>query len=309
MTGVDPTEQPGVLGKWEFDAAADADWLWQFELFYAAYQAPLLRYVRSLTVREQLSEVEVDTEAVVNVTMTLAALRWPMLDRPAGWIYTVAATFIRQACRRRRIRWENIAVRPGWTSTHIPARQVPEQLLAIESLLAELPLHQRLAVFLTAAGWSGDEIAEVLGCAPSTVYVHVSRGRSQLRPNEQLCHLVAPNYESIADIASTRHHYFPSCLMVVYPSVPDRHGPVPAHGRRPLRGPHRSRRDVGGGHRSARWYRPGTRRTPPRHAVRRRAWSPPGGPPHRARAPTRRALDHHANPLPGRVRVSNLPAA
>jgi RNA polymerase sigma-70 factor (ECF subfamily) len=214
---VDPTEQPGALGAWLLDpkAAGIDAWEWQFELFDTAYRPALLKFVKRVAKDRWLADSELDAEAVVNVTMFRAAARWPQLDRPARWIYTVAANMVRQAYRNRLRRRETTAVLPGWSSTGAcgPAvavaatrtadgrrdggfdaearERVEDDVLdliepgAATAALADLPVQQRVATYLfDVERWSARQIAEVLGCAEATVPVHVRRGRGRMR--EQL---------------------------------------------------------------------------------------------------------------------------
>jgi RNA polymerase sigma-70 factor (ECF subfamily) len=57
-----------------------------------------------------------------------------------------------------------------------------DALLGLPAALAELPARQRWAVALCdLLDLSSDQAASILGVAPSTVRVHLSRGRSRLR--------------------------------------------------------------------------------------------------------------------------------
>lgn len=58
-----------------------------------------------------------------------------------------------------------------------------EQQAQVASALASLPLEQRAALVLVdMEGWSVQDAAEMLGCAPGTVKSRCSRGRARLAP-------------------------------------------------------------------------------------------------------------------------------
>jgi len=62
-----------------------------------------------------------------------------------------------------------------------PDDPAPERVLE-HPLLRRLGPKERLALFLwSQEGYSGEEIASVLGCAPSTAHVHIYRARVRLK--------------------------------------------------------------------------------------------------------------------------------
>jgi len=82
------------------------------------------------------------------------------------------------------------AVRPAdaWPEQDVPARgpdpiAARELAIDLEAALQTLPSEQRAALVLVDMyGWSVDDAAEVLDCAPGTVKSRCSRGRARLLP-------------------------------------------------------------------------------------------------------------------------------
>jgi RNA polymerase sigma factor (sigma-70 family) len=202
---VDPTDGDGVLGEWQFDPAAPehAGWRDQYAAFDQTNRPGLLQF----TERMGMSETQQSPEAVVQVALTKAALRWPevaAMDNPRAWVYTVAANLVRKAYANSKKMREERAVQPGWTSAaargpavaveavhrvDVEARdRVEDDVLdrlepgAAIAALADLRLEQRMAVHLfDVEGFSGREVAEVLGCTPEKVTSLLRGGRSTLR--------------------------------------------------------------------------------------------------------------------------------
>lgn len=118
-----------------------------------------------------------DAEAVAQDAFEKALSRWERVrdyDRPGAWIRRIA---IRDAVRsaRRRSKHDPLGMDP---IVH------PEPLtdrLDLDRALLSLPINQRAAVALHhLLGWPTAEIADALGCAESTVRVHLHRGRRAL---------------------------------------------------------------------------------------------------------------------------------
>ncbi len=147
------------------------------DLFHREY-ASIVRTVVAITGSPETAE-DVVQEAFVR-----AFARWRRvrrLDAPGAWVRRVA---IRVAVRRhgrdvRRPELERVveaSTRTGGESTAAADRQ-----LDVLSALATLPARQRAAVVLHHLDDRPvAEVAELLGCAPATVKVHLHRGRQRL---------------------------------------------------------------------------------------------------------------------------------
>jgi RNA polymerase sigma factor (sigma-70 family) len=94
------------------------------------------------------------------------------MENPVGYLYRVGQSRTRQ--RRRVLR----RVRDGADGMVDP----PEVEPGLAGALRSLSDAQRAAVFLVhGCDWSHAQVAEVLGCSPSTVSTHVQRGMARLR--------------------------------------------------------------------------------------------------------------------------------
>ena len=110
----------------------------------------------------------VDTEDAVQDAFAQAYLKWSavsVMERPATWVYVVAARRFRRTLRRsHRL--------PG--PRHTPPTGDGEDSIVgnvdIERLLAGLPLRQRATIVLRyLADLSVADVARALHCAPGTV--------------------------------------------------------------------------------------------------------------------------------------------
>jgi RNA polymerase sigma-70 factor, ECF subfamily len=145
-----------------------------FEAFFAEQYESVFRGL-SVAFRDPLLAEEAAQEA-----FTRAYVRWDHvkgMERPAGWVYVVAA---RVALRRRRPpRDESITPRPGAQSME---DQVVDRL-TMQRAIGELPERQRLALVLRHYGdLPLDEIARAMGCALGTVKstLHAAHTRLQV---------------------------------------------------------------------------------------------------------------------------------
>ena len=132
-----------------------------FEAFFAEQYESVFRGL-TVAFRDPLLAEESAQEA-----FTRAYVRWEhvhAMERPAGWVYVVAA---RVALRKRRPpRGESPVSRSG-------AQSMEEEVvdrLTMQRAIAELPERQRLALVLRHYGdLPLDEIANAMGCALGTV--------------------------------------------------------------------------------------------------------------------------------------------
>ena len=98
------------------------------------------------------------------------------LDNPMGYLYRVGRSQALRAVRHREV------PRPSDGDGMDEAREDPDPELTLLALLAELPEHQRVAVWMVhGLGYRHAEVGGLLGCATATVATHVRRGLSRLR--------------------------------------------------------------------------------------------------------------------------------
>lgn len=103
--------------------------------------------------------------------------RWSKVreyERPGAWVRLVALRGASKAQRRR-------ARRPAIEASWAPRAGEPPVDLDLKAALAQLTLHQRAAVVLHhLGGYSGRDVASMLGCEEVTVRTHLLRGRRRL---------------------------------------------------------------------------------------------------------------------------------
>lgn len=141
------------------------------ELFRAEYRG----LVRALV---PLTGDQGDAEAVVQDAFVKAMVRWERIrryDRPGAWVRRVAIRDAVRADKRARAAPPPAVGSAGDLLDHVP------QQIDLHRALRTLPGRQRAAVVLHhLAGWPAAEVADALGCAESTVRVHLHRGRQAL---------------------------------------------------------------------------------------------------------------------------------
>lgn len=147
---------------------------WEFEAFYREQHVPMLRLARLLT--GSVAEAEDVTQDVfVRIAPKLGTL-----DRPAAYLRTMVVN----ACRSHH-RHEAVKARVASTQEAELERTeppVPGHLVELADALAILPERQRAAIVLRYyADLPEAEIAELLGCRPTTVRTLVARGMAALR--------------------------------------------------------------------------------------------------------------------------------
>lgn len=165
-----------------------ADYSAEFEA-YRDYHGPLLAYTRRCARKARLSDVDVDCKGVVQDAFLAALPHWGMLAEPRAYLFAIVRNLIVQGVRSSSSRWlyaledARTELTLWWTSAvqRPPAEKVMAARRVFE-VLATLPERQRVATYLShIEGMSHAEIAELLGCAPATVAVHVHRGVERLR--------------------------------------------------------------------------------------------------------------------------------
>ena len=116
---------------------------------------------------------DVASEAVAEAfAQLIARQKRAPVDSPAGWVWTAAFRIAAGLLQR---------------SAQLPvedqsAYELPEPVVDLVRTLARLPERQRIAVVLhDYADRPTAEVANVMGIAKPTVYVHLRNGRQRLR--------------------------------------------------------------------------------------------------------------------------------
>lgn len=150
-----------------------------FEEFAAARLPAVLRFAGVLTGDRALAE------DVVQDALIRASGRWQtigQLDRPEAYVRKM---IVNEFLSWRRRSWRLV---PGGTGGGLVGQPIPDPAAdyaerdAITFELAKLPRRQRAVLVLRYyQGLSDPEIAEVLGCRPSTVRGYAARALAALR--------------------------------------------------------------------------------------------------------------------------------
>lgn len=143
----------------------------EFDDFYRTHRASAVRWATALVGSPEVGE-EIAQEALAAV-----GHRLPTLTNPAGYLRRTvvnrAASWHRWHIRSRRREARAVAGSPRSYT------QPTEEML---DALAVLPYKQRAAVTLRYwADWTDEQIADALGCAPTSVRVLLHRGLAALK--------------------------------------------------------------------------------------------------------------------------------
>jgi RNA polymerase sigma-70 factor (ECF subfamily) len=142
-----------------------------FERIFAAEYAAVLRAVFLICHDHQRAQ-DVTQDAFVQLLR-----HWDKVsrfDRPGAWVRRVAIRLVVRTAHKERLRRQA-------ERTFDPAPLLSPADLDVLHAVRTLPMRQRTAVVLFYfEGASLTEIADVLGCAPSTAGVHLHRGRLKL---------------------------------------------------------------------------------------------------------------------------------
>jgi RNA polymerase sigma-70 factor (sigma-E family) len=152
---------------------------------YAASRSPaLLRYAAVLTGDRDLAE------DIVQEVLARAHARWSRITRHGAPDLYVRRMVTNEFLSWRRGRWTRLIPigrlaedhRPLWMAAQRDAATVHAERDALLTELARLPRRQQVVLVLRYyEGLSDGEIADVLGCGPSTVRGYASRALATLR--------------------------------------------------------------------------------------------------------------------------------
>lgn len=143
-----------------------------FADFYEQEYAAVLVLARVLT-----GELET-AEDLAHDAFMAALASWDRFDQPAGWVRRVVVNKARSRWRRRYAERRAQVAMAALPSTPY---EMPDDTEAFWRHVRALPVRQAQAVALYyLEDWSTADVARVLGCAESTVRVHLARGRATL---------------------------------------------------------------------------------------------------------------------------------
>jgi RNA polymerase sigma-70 factor (sigma-E family) len=149
-----------------------------FDEFVVARGQALLRFAHVLCGNAHLAE-DLVQEVLARVHRTWARIE--KLEAPEAYVRRAVVREFLSGRRRRASREAMFAEVPDRPTGQDTAQQLAERD-EIWTLLAGLPRAQRAVLVLRFYDdLTDDEIADMLGCAPSTVRAHASRALARLR--------------------------------------------------------------------------------------------------------------------------------
>ncbi len=138
----------------------------------------------------RLGGATIDVDDVVQEVFAHVVRLWPRFDgraKPSTWIFTITAREVRRRQRQARLRGflfrTKIAAAPHETAPtphdHVESAR---RRATLDAILAEMPARHREAfVLFELEGLSGEQIAEMLSCKPSNVWLRVHRARADFK--------------------------------------------------------------------------------------------------------------------------------
>lgn len=143
----------------------------EFDDFYRTHRAHAVRWATALVGSHEVGE-EIAQEALAAVGRRLSTL-----ENPAG--------YLRRAVVNRAASWHRWHIRSQRREARAAAGSPSSYTQPTEEMLdavAVLPYKQRAAVTLRYwADWTDEQIADALGCAPTSVRVLLHRGLAALK--------------------------------------------------------------------------------------------------------------------------------
>ena len=147
---------------------------------YEAWQRDIFSFLRAATRDPEVAE-DLTQETFIRLLREVQAGRTPTNVR--AWLYTVASHLVTSRGRRMVVadRFKSIIAIRG--SAESPERDSlrREQSDEMHRALAQLPVDARTALLLSAHGFSGQEIAAVLGRTEGATRTLLCRARVRLR--------------------------------------------------------------------------------------------------------------------------------
>lgn len=162
----------------------------ELSVVYADYSAPLLAFTRNRMRSQGVSEAQIGAEDIVHDAFAAVTRLWFNVREPRAYLFSIIRHRLQDEAlldgRRADLRdlaSEANLTNAWWTSTvDQPSPEGVESKIQIQQILAELSPRQRVATYLAhVERLSHAEISDLLGCAPSTVEVHVSKAKTELK--------------------------------------------------------------------------------------------------------------------------------
>ncbi|MBX5446765.1 sigma-70 family RNA polymerase sigma factor [Sphaerobacter sp.] len=151
-----------------------------FESIVASYEAPIARYLYGM-----VGDVELARDLTQETFLSAyRALPSTPITNLSGWLYRIATNHALSYFRRKRlIGWIPLSrlTESGYDPSVDSHSDWVVTNSAVQEALEQLDPKDRACLLLRAAGFSGQEIAEQLGCSPGAARTRLSRAREAFR--------------------------------------------------------------------------------------------------------------------------------
>ncbi|MCG8350589.1 MAG: RNA polymerase sigma factor [Chloroflexales bacterium] len=149
------------------------------EQLYCNYRVLILAHLMRIVHDRELAE------DLCQETFVKALRGWERRDQQGsvtGWLYRIATNCAYDHLRRcRRIRFLSLGEASHSYSDALAVEMGLDRDERVWLALAQLPLHYRQALVLIARGYTTQELAATIGCAPGTARTRLFRAREQFR--------------------------------------------------------------------------------------------------------------------------------
>ncbi|MFD4240461.1 RNA polymerase sigma factor [Streptomyces sp. NPDC058525] len=165
-------------------------WTDEVEEAYRVYGDGLRRFIRSRARTHGLPESALNVDEVLQETFARALEKWPTVEAPDKYLYTVARHLVSKIGKEaRRYTSADLEALDGYEATGNwsslpPQASVENQVLArlIIRDVRALPGKQAAATEMRHAGsYSSEEIGSHIDCSPGAARVHAHRGTNTVR--------------------------------------------------------------------------------------------------------------------------------
>ncbi|HEX6869294.1 MAG TPA: sigma-70 family RNA polymerase sigma factor [Candidatus Limnocylindrales bacterium] len=150
---------------------------------FTSHHSELYNFLRRST-RDEAAAEDLLQEVYLRLTREVEAGRIP--DHVRGWLYRVAANLATSRARRRTTASEWMSRYGRLTASATAASpeadvMARERSSSLEQAMAALPADARMALLMSAEGFSGQEIADAIGKTNMATRTLLSRARVRVR--------------------------------------------------------------------------------------------------------------------------------
>jgi RNA polymerase sigma factor (sigma-70 family) len=147
---------------------------------YDAYHDQLHRYLAAMT-RDGEQAQDLVHESFMRLTREVRAGRAP--DNPRAWLYRVGRNLVISGARRQQVAERNRdrLVQRDYTASAEDQYVWRESGSELRALLGQLDWIDRTSLLMAAEGYSGAEIARIVGRSENAVRTRMCRARTRLR--------------------------------------------------------------------------------------------------------------------------------